>query len=122
MTYDAYKAKQKWSAPKYVSDKDLAIGSNVQALVPKYHEIPDEFKRNSNIWVKFQQDWFFNGIENAQFVMKAGIPKDDALRHLRMINRSFDLKHEHKEASVAYLASLWFEKIITDGRTYGSEI
>jgi hypothetical protein len=43
--------------------------------------------------------------------MKEGVDGNLAFRHLSAIQRSFTPKHEHKEAAVAYLASLWFEDV-----------
>jgi hypothetical protein len=38
-----------------------------------------------------------------------------AIRHLQVIQASFEPKHEHKEAAVAYLASLWFTDFDYEG-------
>ncbi len=82
---------------------------SAMTLMPLYKDIPDEFKNGRNIWVKWQQDWFFNGLKEMP-TPKEGIDVKVAMKHLNSIQRSFEPKHEHKEAGVAYLASLWFEK------------
>lgn len=120
MTYQDYQTKQKWSAPKHVDDASLSFGGDMKKLLPQMADIPDEFRRNSNIWVQFQQDWFYKGLAGASYVMKPGIPQQDAIRHLAAIQSSFEPKHEHKEAGVAYLASLWFEKITAGDKVYGN--
>lgn len=77
--------------------------------------IPEEFKdRNTNNkWLEFQRTWFFKGIKSSGLVPKPGIDMNEALRHLQAIQSSYEPKHEHKEACVAYLASLWFEESST---------
>jgi len=89
--------------------------ASVSHLMPKYEEIPEEFRnRNSqNKWLQFQRSWFFNGLNTTGLVSKKDIDLVTAIRHLSAIQRSYEPKHEHKEASVAYLASLWFEESST---------
>lgn len=93
--------------PKQVNKAEEVFG-RVDGLLPKYSEIPDEFKRGGSPWCRWQQELFFNGLKEFP-TPKEGIDRDAAIRHLAAINRSFEPKHEHKEAGVAYLASLWFE-------------
>jgi hypothetical protein len=98
-----------WSHPQPVSDLDLAFGGAgglLSDLMPPYSSIPAEFKRDSNPWVKWQMEWFFRGLLSFPEA-KEGIDQQAALRHLSCIQRSFAPKHEHKQAAVAYLASLW---------------
>lgn len=103
---------ERFAKPTKVDAIDVAFGGGgktLRELMPSYAEIPDEFKRQSNRWVKFQQDWFFNGLKKEEIPKaKDGIDQGIALSHLQCIQGSFEPKHEHKEAAVAYLASLWF--------------
>jgi hypothetical protein len=94
-----------------ISDLDLAFPAKALDLMPKYEEIPEEFKHSGNRWVKFQSDWFYRGISNLRIATKSGIDANEAMRHLGAIQGSFEPKHEHKEAAVAYLASIWFEDV-----------
>lgn len=95
--------------PTKVDALDAAFGgANINDLLPPYDEIPEEFKQQTNKWVLWQQQWFFSGLERAP-KPKDGIDGNAAMRHLQAIQGSFDPKHEHKEAGVAYLASKWFE-------------
>lgn len=83
-------------------------------LMPKYKDIPDEFRRGgagANRWLNFQRDWFYGGVENLEATPKDGVDPTLAMRHLSAIQRSWQPKHQHKEAAVAYLASLWFDEI-----------
>lgn len=78
-------------------------------ILPPYSEIPDEFKRGSNPWAEWQGEWFYSGLKKLP-TPKAGIDLDLAMKNLACVQGSFEPKHEHKQAGVAYLASLWFEK------------
>ena len=78
-------------------------------MMPTYAEIPAEFKGSSGKWVDWQQEWFYSGLKGLP-VAKEGINLDAAMRHLAVIQGSWAPKHEHKQAAVAYLASLWFSE------------
>ena len=97
--------------PQDVDDVLLAFPAQVEHLMPAYEDIPDKFKRSGDAWVKFQSDWFFYGLHEPEFTPNKGVDKAKALRHLKAIQGSFEPKHEHKSAAVAYLASLWFKKV-----------
>jgi hypothetical protein len=75
--------------------------------MPAYDAIPQDFKRQSNPWVRWQNEWFFNGLKAVPEPLD-GIDGKAAMRQLNHIQRSWDTGHEHKECAVAYLASLWF--------------
>jgi hypothetical protein len=93
--------------PIKCSDLDVAFPASVADVMPAYDAIPVEFKRGSNPWAQLTSEWFYGGL-NGDFVTKEGIDKSDALRHLKRIMGSFEPKHEHKFAAVAYLMSEWF--------------
>ncbi len=78
--------------------------------MPTMEEIPEEFKGlfSDHPWVRWQASWFFDGLKAIPDAKK-GIDQDLAMRHLATLNRSMEPKHEHKQAAVAYLASLWLE-------------
>lgn len=99
-----------FSKPTVIDDVTLAFSANVQHLMPAYADIPAQFKNGSTMWNRFQSDWFYSGIQVSQMIPKPGIDKNLALRHLKVINGSYEPKHEHKEAAIAYLASLWFSE------------
>ena len=80
---------------------------DIYQLMPKYKDIPEEFNYDMNPYVKFQSDWFFDGLKYEDMpTARKGINLTDAIRHLSVIQKSFVPKHEHKKAAVAYLASL----------------
>ena len=91
---------------------DLAFGGDMEKLLPKYEDIPEEFKGSRNgKWMKLYEDWMFRGLKNIKIQPKEGIDSEVAMRHLGAIMVSFAPSSEEKEASVAYLASLWFDDI-----------
>ena len=75
--------------------------------MPPHKDIPREFNSDRNEWTLWQRKWFFEGLDVTP-EPKDGIDAKKAMRHLATIQRSWMPKHEHKEAAVAYLASLWF--------------
>ncbi len=106
----------KFDFPRAVKQLDLMFGGNMSELLPAMSDIPEEFKSSSNKWAKLQSKWFFEGLTGYVFIVKDGINKDNALRHLQCIQGSWELKHEHKQAGVAYLMSLWFDDIKLKGK------
>ena len=100
----------RFATPTEMDAVSAAFGvADVRSLMPKYDEIPREFRSTQNKWVRFQNDWFYGGISKTGLIAKDGIDLKSALRHLAAIQGSFDPKHEHKEAAVAYLASRWLD-------------
>jgi hypothetical protein len=107
-----------WSTPKPVQDLELAFGGNMKELLPAISEIPQEFYRDKTSWNHFVDKWFFNGLPSETvFQCKNGVDGNMAIRHLRAIMCSFEPKHEHKTGGVAWLASLWFDDVLHDGKS-----
>jgi len=102
-----------WSKPQTVDQLTLVFPARITHLLPPYEEIPQEFKRLAGTpWNRWQARWFFKGLAPEDIpVTKSGIDFSTAMHHLATIQRSYEPKHEHKEAAVAYLASLWFSGI-----------
>lgn len=102
---------EKFKSPQAVSDAMLAFPADVLEMMPAYEDIPKRFKSSSDPFVRVQRDWFFSGLPNG-FPLKPvdGVDLNEAIRHLSVIQGSFQPKHEHKQAGVAYLMSLWFRK------------
>ncbi len=100
----------KFDKPTKLDDIDVAFPAAIKHLMPNQEDIPDDFKRfNGNEFVKLSDEWFFEGLDSKKLIAKDGIDKNEALRHLKCIQGSFEPKHEHKSSSVAYLMSLWFD-------------
>ena len=85
--------------------------------MPKYSEVPDEFKRRHNPYARAVSSWFFSGVSmtgasiiagGVKFTAKEGVNANKALAAIAAVMRSFEPKHEHKEAACAYMLSEWF--------------
>lgn len=100
-----------------IDNATLAFPASVRHLMPPQEDIPDEFKYGATRWNKLFSDWFFSGLSSLELTPKEGVDKDKAMRHIRTIMGSFEPKHEHKEAAVAYLLNEWFadEKHVRKG-------
>jgi len=96
---------------------DLVFG-NIKHL-PPMNEIPKCFSMGSNTFQnRFIGQWFFRGLtatDIAKLIPKQGVDKEKALIAIVAILRSFEPKHEHKEAGCAYLLSEWFETPVDGG-------
>ena len=101
-----------WTRPREnVTRTDIAFGPRILSeWLPAYDDIPEEFKRGGNVWCETTSRWFFRGLPKGILVAKEGIDEIMAIRHLKAVLGSFEPRHEHKEAGVAYLMSLWFEE------------
>ena len=97
--------------PQKIDALDVIFPTNVMHLMPPYKEIPDEFRQGRTKWNQFFNTMFFSGITGLELIPVEGIDKQMAWMHIRAISGSWELKHEHKEAAVAYLMSLWFKDL-----------
>ena len=95
-----------------INKLDLTFG-NIKHL-PPMSEIPDKFEMHSDSFQnKFISKWFFSGLTEADvaaLIPKPGVDKNKALIAISAILKSFEPKHEHKEAGAAFLLSEWFEE------------
>lgn len=107
----APKLNDGFDQPQEVNDIALAFGGDMKTLLPSYATIPDEFKRDRNEWVEFQRTWFFRGVKKSALTARPDVDSEKAFRHLSAIQGSWEPKHEHKEAAVAWLASRWFAAV-----------
>lgn len=101
--------------PQQIDNLTLAFPGSVVDLMPPYSGIPEEFKNQNRPtkWNKVVSQWFFSGLPSGtEFVPLEGVSKQDAMRHLATIMRSWEPQHEHKEAACAYLMSQWFKDVI----------
>lgn len=101
-------ALERFAKPHPIDDVTLVFPAGVGSLMPLYSEVPDEFTSQRNPWVKWQRQWFYSGLKSMP-TPKDGINVRAAMRHLSAIQGSYEPKHEHKEAAVAYLAAQWFK-------------
>jgi hypothetical protein len=106
--------KASFDRPMTISDLDAAFPTNVSRLMPRYEDIPVMFKSSSNEWAQLASMLFFEGGKGVLLTPRPGINTTTAIRHVRAILASFEPKHEHKEAAVAFLLSKWFESYRID--------
>ncbi|MDE1179460.1 hypothetical protein [Paraburkholderia sp.] len=92
-----------------ISDLDVAFGT-VKGL-PDYASIPEEFKRGNTKWNKLFSAWFYGGLKSLKIAPHEGVDKAAALKHIKALMASWEPKHEHKEAGVAYLMSKYFADV-----------
>jgi hypothetical protein len=100
--------------PQPVDGLRVVFPTDVSDLMPARADIPDDFRHNrgdARRWIRFQEVWFFHGLQAVKLVAKPGIDRNQAMRHLATIQNSFDPSHGDKEAAVAFLASLWLEPV-----------
>ena len=96
---------------------ELDQSKSVFEFCPPMTEIPDEFTDGSSSllhrskWERAASQWFYEGIKKTAFTAKEGIDAEKAFKHLGFVLGSWNLKHEHKMAAVAYLMSLWFDDV-----------
>lgn len=88
----------------------VAFGASLRDY-PPYESIPEEFKSNRNRFNEITSKLFFNGgrLEDHGIRLKPDIDRNKAMRAIKAWLSSFDPKHEHKTATVAYALSEWCE-------------
>jgi hypothetical protein len=100
--------------PTVVDDVLYAFPGHLDKLLPEWDAIPEEFKTNGreNPWVHFTNVWFgFGWPEKSELYVRPDVEPETAFRHMHTILRSFEPKHEHKIAGVAWLMSRWYAAI-----------
>jgi hypothetical protein len=95
--------------PQEISDVEVAFPAHAKRLMPPYESIPESYKMGDGWGAKLFRDMFYFGLKTVSFVPKEGIDSKTAFRNIRAVCGSFEPKHEHKEAAVAYMFELWFE-------------
>jgi hypothetical protein len=94
-----------------VSDGDMIFGQNIP--LPAWDSIPEEFKGcNATPFNEVVSTLFFEGGRVSDFLTpKEGVDVSKALRAIKCCLGSFEPKHEHKEAGVAFMLSEWFDLV-----------
>lgn len=95
--------------PVKMSPLNSAFGLNVVDSMPKYQDIPEQFKHGYTPQNKLVNKLFFNGGKIDWLVTKPEIDRTDAIRQIKATLGSWEPKHEHKEAAVAMMLAEWFE-------------
>lgn len=97
--------------PSVIDDVLYAFPGHLDRLMPATEAIPREFFA-TNDWTIFVNRWFFQGWpETLNLYERPDVDAMAAYRHLHTILRSFEPKHEHKIAAVAWLMSRWYAAV-----------
>lgn len=100
--------------PQEISPVQRAFPAGVVGtLMPPMDTIPPEFQGGGTEWNRLVSHWFFFGspFEKWNIGVRKGVDPEKALTHISTILRSFEPKHEHKEAAAAWLMSRWYDGI-----------
>jgi len=93
----------------------MAFPAHVLDMMPSYEECAsfryDHRRDGGGKWTKLAETWFMFGIKLGKITPKPGVDEKKAIAHLSCVLRSYEPKHEHKMAAVAYLLNDWFEDI-----------
>ena len=90
---------------------DTIFSTKALEIMPPMKDIPEEFKRDNNKWVKVVRDWFFCGMKNCKWTPKSGVDTGKALSAVSACIGDFEPSHEHKTAGCAYLLNEWFKDV-----------
>lgn len=90
-----------------VDGLDVSFG-NIKHM-PKYQDVPQNFKDHHDPYHKIVSNWFFQGLDESKIKAREGVDRRDALLNIKAILRSYEPKHEHKIAGCAMLLAEWFE-------------
>lgn len=89
----------------------------IGTLLPLWDDIPEEFRsdwtgQHGNEWTLFVNRLFGLGWPlDREVLRRDDVDPEIAYQHLDTILRSYQPKHEHKIAGVAWLMSRWFLEI-----------
>lgn len=104
-----------FDAPQSISDVLFAFPGEIKHLMPDYSAIPAEFQNINHVtdWNKFIFHWLMRGNPFDAWELRTlpGVDGQVAIRHLATIGKSYQPKHEHKEAAMAWLLSRWFASV-----------
>lgn len=107
-----------YALPQRVDDVMLAFPAGLGALLPPLEVIPAEYPHRQE-WLEFQNKWFAGALPpDSEMEPSDGVDAQIAGRHLTVLQRSYEPKHEHKMAAVAWLASRWFVRVTTLDGSY----
>jgi hypothetical protein len=100
------------AAPPVPDTKDIDVAFGNVDILPTRQHIPNAFRHHRSIWHEITEQWFYRGMgDSVSFYPKEGIDAEKAFKTLQGIMRSWAPKHEDKMEGVAYLMSLWFDRV-----------
>jgi hypothetical protein len=93
---------------KKLSSTERAFPTSVEGMIPPYREI-GQYPRKRELEGLVDR-WFFLGLKNLKTTPREGVNEAEALAHIKYVLSSWEPKHEHKTAGVAFLINEWFEE------------
>lgn len=114
-----------WTKPIAVDDATVAFPARVEGvLLPPRKELPmpysDYNKRTPSM--ELASEWFFKGLDKAEFTPREGIDSRVARRQIKACLGSFEPQHEDKINGVGYLLALFFSKVKANGKEWEFEL
>lgn len=87
-----------------ITDVDQAFGST--KLLPPFDQIPAEFRQSQNIYHRIASSMFYGtDMPDGEVTIHEGFGQDNMVKCIRAHLCSFEPKHEHKMAGVAFMIS-----------------
>jgi hypothetical protein len=102
-----------WSKPQEIDRISQAFPASVIGkLLPLEKDIPAPYWENNHPMAEVVSHWFYFGLNpKAELELKAGVDGHVMMQHLTTCLRSFEPKHQHKIAGVAFLLDQWISSI-----------
>ena len=95
-----------------VDDLTLAFPSRiVGTLLPLWDDISDKYKDERHPLQEIASRWFFEGAHEYVFTPREGVDANKALRMIAACMGSYEPKHQHKMAGIAYMLDEFFENV-----------
>ena len=102
---------EQWRTPRPVSDVDFAFPATVIGrYIPDWGQLPKPFQQFTSGYEKLAYHACFHSVELRPEALIERIEADMASRQLSAVARSFEPRHEHKQAALAFLLSLWLRE------------
>lgn len=96
-------------AIKHLTHAEYAFPTSIEGFIPPMSELPDTTRGEYATWNKLFNQMFFSGVSGLQLIPRPGVDAERAWRHIQYVMRSWEPRHEHKEAGCAWLMHQWFE-------------
>ena len=104
---------KQWKNPIIVDQVNYAFPAHVIGiLIPEWQDLPEQFRDGNSGFEELASHACFNCVELKPEVVRVDVDLSAANRQLSAVSRSFEPAHQHKEAALAYLLSLWLREDI----------
>lgn len=112
-----------YEQPVAVSRVQQAFPADLGDLLPPLDLIPEVFQKGRAGHVStYARAMAIGRIdESLALIKRDDVDSEVAWKHLCTIAGSFEPRHEHKEAALAWLISLWFRDVVPLSEVEGAE-